>query len=92
MIIKRYVKFHDLKGCDATRFLTFWKNILPPSSELKDKYAASGVNCLLGPLCFSPEDGSSTFLKKSVNMYQDAPSHIPEDSILQSTASYIHVH
>jgi hypothetical protein len=66
-----YYEVFYLLGCNAMQSaenqLTFWRNMLPPSSGVKSK--ASFICCLLYAgfllgLLFSPEDGGDMFLQK----------------------------
>jgi hypothetical protein len=79
-----------LVGCDTLLYgrslPTSWRNILPPSLGSKVKHAASrvGVFCFLAYLAYSSTLKMEIipYSETSVNFFQTACHHTPEDNIL----------
>jgi hypothetical protein len=65
--------------------LMFWRNVLPPSSDLKNKLTKQQAVLLV---CFTYsltlKMGPVHFIKMLVNFYHTTWPHIPEDGTLHS--------
>jgi hypothetical protein len=84
--ISNYEQYYLLECAtiwSGRRFLTFWKNLLSPSSESKSKPCKPAASkamllaCSLLSLLFNPEDEDSTFLRSVSKLLLDYTASDP---------------